>query len=393
MKTTFQLKPSLKQKPAFSASFAESLNMMKLSNQQVRQELIRLFRPNPWIQFDDQKLLEFLQPNSGSGILNDLYYQLNTASFQGNPAAAAYILESLDEHGFYDPHQETPFSSKDIEEALKLIQGFEPIGIALPNSTAFVCLQLKNQGEELALRLMLECEELILNHDISGILKFLHITQDELNNAFETIRQCSLFSCTLSEERNIWLKPDVSLTIEEDELIITPAMKDLPQLTIPTEQLSPQARQYLKRTHLVLDMLNQRNLTTLQIFHALIEIQHDHFLKGVPLRPCRLEDISLLTGISISTISRLCRTKFYQFDGKLFPFSVLLASGNIQGKSHDELHQIVLDILQEEDPAAPYKDEMLIEILKEQGITLSRRGLAKLRKKWNIPNSYQRKRG
>ena len=92
-----------------------------------------------------------------------------------------------------------------------------------------------------------------------------------------------------------------------------------------------------------------------------------------------------------NTISRCVKNKYYQYQDQIYPFNTLMPSGNVQGKSHDEIYQILSSILKTEDKDNPYQDQILIEMLEKEGVKLSRRGLANLRKKWNIPNSYQRK--
>lgn len=390
-KSNLQLKPSLKQKPTFSFTFNQYLDTLKLSNQEVRKELLALLRPNPWLHFDDQRILDQLHQYAQEGIRNDLYYQLNTTKSKVNTEICTYIIDSLDEHGFFNQDEPSPYPQTQLNQALRFIQSLEPEGIGLKNSVDYLCLQLKKKEAFLSLEILLNCEELMIKQDLLGIQKKLNITEDQLNHALSLIRSCRLYPCEMEAFSPEWIEPDVILEIKANELIITPAMQKFSPFLLDSNQLSPQTKDYLKQANLMLDMLNQRNLTLLQIIHALTTIQHDTLFYGSPLKPCRLQDVSLLSGVHPSTISRCCPHKYYQFQGQIKPFSSLFAAGSIQGKSHDELYQILLELLEQEDKENPWQDEQLVVLFKEKGISLSRRGLANLRKKWNIPNSYKRK--
>lgn len=390
-KSNLQLKPSLKQKVTYSFTFNLYLDTLKLSNQEVRKELLALLRPNPWLHFDDQRILNQLHQNAQEGIRNDLYYQLNTTKLKVNTEICTYIIDSLDEHGFFNDEAPSPYPQTQLNQALRFIQSLEPEGIGLKNSIEYLCFQLKKKNAFLPIEILTKCEELMINQNRIGIQKKLNITENQLDHALSLIRSCRLYPCEMESKSAQWIEPDVILEINEDELSITPAMQEFSPFPLDSSCLSPQAKDYLKQANLLLDMLNQRNLTLLQIIHALTTIQHDTLFYGGPLKPCRLQDVSLLCGVHPSTISRCCSNKYYQFQGQINPFSSLFASGNIQGKSHDELYQIILELINQENPENPWQDEQLIIFLKEKGIPLSRRGLANLRKKWNIPNSYKRK--
>lgn len=393
-KRAYQLKPALKQKQTYSRSYDQTLTVLKMSNQQIRRELLSLLQPNPWFPSGNDEILKQIHAGAEGGVRADLYYQLHTCRQAYDPQICSYLIESLDHHGFFPYHQEQPFPypKAQVDAALRLIQSFEPEGIATENSTDFLCFQLRRRKLTLPLKIVTDCaEELISGHG-DAILRQLDITADQLEAALATIRTCRLTPCEIEPPLTEWIKPDVYVTRSQNELIVTPAIEELPLFPIPADQLSPQAQKYLKQNNLLLDMINQRNLTLLQIFHALITIQRDYLLKDQPLKPCRLEDVSVLCGVHPSTISRCCKNKYYEFEGQLACFTTLLASGNIQGHSHDEIHQLLNEELAMEDPDHPYSDDQLLQLLVRSGIQLSRREITKLRKKWNIPNSYQRRR-
>lgn len=389
----YKMKPALKQKPTFSPAYAQSLELLKLSNQEIRQELLALLKPHRWLHFSNEAMLKVYCSNAGNNVRTDLYYQLHTCRQSYDPEVCGYIIESLDEHGFFAYHQEQPFPYPQIkvDQALKLIQSLEPEGIATENSPDFLIYQLRKRQRKLPCQILSQHAQDVIEGRWDRIQEVLGITRQELEQSLKEIRSCQLYPCEMEQPSPEWIQPDVIVSIENNGLTITPTISELPEFPIDPKLLSEEAQTYLKRNNLIVDMINQRNLTLLQIFHALAEIQADFFLKNEPLKPCTLEKVSVYCGIHPSTISRCCKSKYYEFQGQLYSFSTLLAHGNFQGKSHAEIASILKELLAQEDPDQPLSDDQLVASLKAEGIQISRRGIANLRSKWNIPNSYKRR--
>lgn len=393
VKTKLLLKPVLKQTQTYSHSFQEYSDILKLTQHEIRAELLSIFKPNPYFFISNETIINTLHAVAEEGVKNDLYYQLHTCKERYHAEVCNYIIESLDEHGFfnYQKEQPFPFNQTLIDESLALIQSFDPFGIALENSTAYLCAQLKVKKHNKAILLLQDYSKLMIQQQLPLLCEKLEVDQAQLDVILQQIRSCRIYPCEMKTEKSLWIQPDVTITRVHDDLHITFEMNELPSISMPHNSLSDEALRYLYRMNMKIDMINQRNLTMMQIFCALIEIQKEALLNDSPLNPCRLEDISILSGVHISTISRVCPTKYYEWQGKTEPFSNLFASGNISGKSHEALRRQLLELIHQEDSSTPYSDEELIHLLAAQHIHLSRRGIAKLRTKWKIPNSYQRK--
>lgn len=389
----YQMKPALRQKPAFSPAHAQSLEFLKLSHQEIRQELLALLKPHRGVHFSNENLLKIYAGQAGTSVRADLYYQLHTCRQSYDPEVCGYIIESLDAHGFFAYHQEQPFPYPQVkvDQALKLIQSLEPEGIATENSTDFLTFQLRKRKQELPCLILTRHAQDVIDGRWDSIREALSITAKQLDEALKEIRSCRLTPCEMEEPASEWIHPDVIVSIEHNTLTVTPTISELPEFPISPEKLSREALEYLKRNNLIIDMINQRNLTLLQVFHALAEIQSGFFLNDEPLKPCTLEKVAVYCGIHPSTISRCCRSKVYEFKGQLYSFSTLMAHGNLQGKSHAEVALILRQLLAQEAPGHPLSDDQLVIRLEAEGIQISRRGIANLRRKWNIPNSFQRR--
>lgn len=317
-----------------------------------------------------------------------MIYQLKTASWpiSFSEQAAVYIIESLDEHGFFNLEKERPFPypESEIASALSVVQQLEPEGVGLSGSLDYIRLQLKARGEQEALWLLTQKPELLMRKDA----RKLKLRPDELDKQLAVIRSCRLYPCQLGSVQQTFIQPDVRVELKDGALSIEPLAPSC-AVERPTGPLSPELKRYLKEAQLTLDLLNQRTLTLMLVFHKLTEIQAESFLRGEPLKPCRLQDIAAAAGLHVSTVSRTCMDKYYEWEGQLHPFSGLLCR-HIHGVSYDRLHRLLDAFIRQENPSAPWDDQQLAELLQTQDINISRRAVADLRKKWKIPNSYQR---
>ena len=110
----------------------------------------------------------------------------------------------------------------------------------------------------------------------------------------------------------------------------------------------------------------------------------------------RLEELLLCTGLDVSTVSRICRSKYALVDGNLYKLSQFFKrnSTNAAGQEIDldDVEKALREIVNNEDKQNPYSDEKLAELLHTaKGIKVSRRTINVYRKKLGIPSSSNRK--
>ena len=131
--------------------------------------------------------------------------------------------------------------------------------------------------------------------------------------------------------------------------------------------------------------------------YAILQYQYDYFSSGdaKKLKPMILKDISDLTGLDISTISRVVNSKFVQseFGTKKLKefFSESMQTDSGEEVSTLEVKKILNDLVEAEDKRKPLSDEKLKELLTEKGYNIARRTVAKYREQLNIPVARLRK--
>lgn len=147
----------------------------------------------------------------------------------------------------------------------------------------------------------------------------------------------------------------------------------------------------LEQAQWFIEALTQRQLTLKRTMQAIVDWQKAFFLSGdiADLRPMILKDIANITGLDISTISRVSNSKTVQTDYGVYPIKFFFGEG-LRSNQGDEvstkaIKQILQDLIDTEDKSKPLTDEELTECLSEKGYNLARRTIAKYRESLKIP--------
>jgi len=143
--------------------------------------------------------------------------------------------------------------------------------------------------------------------------------------------------------------------------------------------------------------LQQRQNTLLLTMNAIVDYQKDFFTEGdeTMLKPMILKDIANVTGLDISTISRVANSKYVQtqygiFSLKFF-FSESMQNDVGEEVSTREIKKILQNEIEKENKHNPLTDEELSEVLLHRGYPIARRTIAKYREQLNIPVGRLRK--
>jgi RNA polymerase sigma-54 factor len=156
-------------------------------------------------------------------------------------------------------------------------------------------------------------------------------------------------------------------------------------------------KQKLDSAKWFIDAIRQRQNTLILTMNAILNYQHEYFLEGddKQLKPMILKDIADITGLDISTISRVANSKYIQTHFGIFPlkyfFSEGLQTDTGEEVSTREIKKILEECIGGEDKRKPLTDEGLAEILQEKGYQIARRTVAKYREQLNIPVARLRK--
>ena len=156
-------------------------------------------------------------------------------------------------------------------------------------------------------------------------------------------------------------------------------------------------KQKLDSAKWFIDAIRQRQNTLLLTMHTILAYQKEYFIDGDEreMRPMILKDIADITGLDISTISRVANSKYIQTHFGIFPLKYFFSEG-LQTESGEEvstreIKKILRECVENEDKRKPVTDEKLTTILQEKGYQIARRTVAKYREQLGIPVARLRK--
>lgn len=348
-----------------------------------------------------------------------LFMQLQFSSLKGKKAAIGkYIIEAIDDNGYLtasvqEISQAMNAEIEDVEDTLNFIQTFEPVGIGARNLRECLIIQLASKGlltDEIEYIIENMLEDLADNK-IAHIAKTLNMKNQEVQQIADLIKTLEpkpgrLFS---SGETTRYVIPDIFVEKINDEFVVTNNDTSLPKLMVSSyyNKLSAEANKDEELNKYLNDRFNaavwliksieQRKQTIYNVASAVVKYQQDFFDKGEKyLKTLTLKQIAEEVGVHESTVSRSINGKYMQsprgvFELKYF-FSSGVAGGDGAGVSSNSVKSIIKEIINGEDPRKPYSDQDMVEILKEKGIDISRRTVAKYREGMNILSSSKRRR-
>lgn len=389
MKNNLQLHQTYKQSLILSKSMKNHLEVLKMNNQELSSFLKEVSLNNPFLEYAPSTDIS-LYLNEGieskKSLKDELYFQLHTCNQDYNQKNAEYIIESLDENGFFN-------QDFDDIETLSLIQSFEPSGVAARNSLESIFIQLKHKKQLLALQIIKNFQDEIIHNNLDAISKELKISLDQVYECIHQIQQCSPFPCAdYAVDIQPQIIPDLEIIVEENEIHINP--KEIGNMYLEDtsifKNVSKEVKQYFQEAKFYIDSIHKRNKTLLLMMNELVKIQEGFFLYHDQLNPCTLDEIALLTNYSKSTVSRTLSNKYFLFQNNIYPIYSLFTSKTKEGSSKDSILNAIQYLIEMEDKTSPLKDEQIVEKLKEFELYAARRTISKYRKQLNIKNSRQR---
>lgn len=352
-------------------------------------------------------------------LTDHLMLQLQLVSMgPGCKQVAKYLIESLNENGYLTLSLEEVaelfgISVEKVLRVLKIIQGFDPVGVGARNLVECLLIQMAYYGDDTP-----ETREIIENHleDIaanrmSNIAKAVGISVKEVQEISDIIRTLEpkpgrQFG---SANDNRYIVPDVTVEKVDGEYLIT-----VNDTTAPRLNISPFYRKMLieadKESNIssfltgrlnsalwLIKSIEQRRQTIYNVVKAVVQYQEDFFEQGTKyLKTLTLKQIADEVGIHESTVSRSINGKYMQTPRGLFEIKYFFTSGvagsDGSGIASESIKTIIKEIVDCEDPKAPYSDQSLVNILEKKGIDISRRTVAKYRDEMNLPSSSKRKR-
>ena len=361
---------------------------------------------------DDYERPEVSQTTMADHLIEQLQMlNLNEADYR----VGEYIIYNLRDDGYLDTEVSaetiaTIFERKpeEVENILKQIHQFDPVGIGARNLRECLMAQLESQDlngqKEIALKIIRDGFTDFVNKRYEKVAQELDISLDQIKKALEVINRLNPKPGEgFWDSRQNYIIPDFIVEKVDDELVVSLNEWNIPGLQISphyrkliqnARKLNKDVRQFLRKkvesARWFINALQQRRITMLKTMHAIVDLQKDFFEKGPEhIKPMIMKDVAEVIEMDISTVSRVVNGKYVQTDYGVFELKYFFNEGmeTLDGENMSTLRikEQLKEIIGKENPDKPYSDDKLADMLKKNGIPIARRTVAKYREQLDIP--------
>jgi RNA polymerase sigma-54 factor len=329
-----------------------------------------------------------------------------------------YLIDLVDEAGYLTGELATVAEKlgaplAEVESVLAMLQGFEPAGVCARNLTECLAIQLKERNRhDPAMQALLGRLDLLAKRDLAALRRLCGVGDDDLAEMIDEVRRLNpkpglAFGSTMVQP----IVPDVYVRPGPDGGFIVELNSDtLPKVLVNQSyyaELSKHAGTDSAKTYLtdslqsanwLIRALDQRAKTILKVATEIVKQQDAFFAHGVQhLRPLNLKTIADAISMHESTVSRVTANKYMAtsrgiFELKYFFTSAIAAADGGEAHSAEAVRHRIKQLIDGESAAEVLSDDTIVEKLREVGIDIARRTVAKYREALRIPSSVQRRR-
>jgi len=326
------------------------------------------------------------------------------------------IIGNLDDDGYLT----TPLSElasrlkveeEKVEKVLKKVQEFDPVGIGARDLEECLLIQVQQaefDKHPLAEIIIKEHMQKLERNSHREIARILNVDIQEILEAVEFIR--TLEPKPGREHSSVvtqYIQPDVYIYKIDNEYRIILNEQGLPKLRInrlyqhyKNEGTDPKTRQYVEQKFRnalwLMKSVEQRQRTIFKVAQSILKFQKEFFEKGIhELRPLVLRDVADDIEMHESTVSRVSTNKYIHTPQGIFEIKFFFHSGlstlNGEDVSSIRVKEMIKNLILNENPSSPLSDRQIMDTIRDQGITIARRTIAKYREELNIPPSNRRR--
>jgi RNA polymerase sigma-54 factor len=329
-----------------------------------------------------------------------------------------YLINLVDEAGYLagdlaDVADKLGAPPVEVEAVLAILQGFDPPGVCARNLTECLAIQLRERDRfDPAMAALVGRLDLLAKRDMAALRRICGVGDDDLADMIAEIRRLNpkpglAFGSTTVQP----IVPDVYVRRGPDGGVIVELNSDtLPKILVNQRYHAALARgagdesaktflaDKLQSATWLMRALDQRAKTILKVATEIVKQQDAFFAHGVQhLRPLNLKAIADAIGMHESTVSRVTANKYIAtnrgiFEMKYFFTSSIAAADGGEAHSAEAVRHRIKQLIDAEIAAEVLSDDDIVTQLRQAGIDIARRTVAKYREALRIPSSVQRRR-
>jgi len=325
-----------------------------------------------------------------------------------------YLASSVDDlwQGLFD-HLES-LERDEVQAVLHLIQNFDPSGVGALDLADCLHLQVAQLPDAtpykaLALEFIARHLDLLTSCDIAKLSKRLEWPEHQIKSVLTLIRTLDPKPGLSLQANDVeYVVPDVFVSRIRGQWLASLNPDIAPKLRVnpfysgmvkraDNSQDNVSMKNHLQEARWFIKSLHSRNDTLLRVAKSIIDRQGDFFDHGpIAMRPMVLRDIAEELSLHESTISRVTTQKYMHTPQGVIEFKYFFSS-HVNTEDGGEcsataIRALIKELVDNENPAKPLSDSKIADLLKEKGINVARRTIAKYREAMLVPSTSQRKR-
>ena len=372
---------------------------------------------------DDRDLFEN-QSDGDTSLREHLLWQLRLSQLtERDLAIAEAIVDAVRDDGYLgSPLEEIQAAlpaewevdGDDMEAVLRHVQYLDPVGVASRDPREALSIQLNQLPSETphlatARELIDRYLDLLVNRQYAQLMRRMKVTRDELQAALELIQTLDPRpGSQISSERTEYVVPDVFVRRVNGDWQVEINADAYPRLRVNSYYASlvrradssrdnSMMRQHLQEARWLIKSLRSRNETLLKVAECIVERQRGFLEHGeVAMEPLVLREVADTIEMHESTISRITNQKYMHTPRGTLEFKYFFSS-HVQTVDGGEcsataIRARIRRLISEEDATSPLSDSKLAEVLRDEGINVARRTVAKYREAMGLASSTERKR-
>ncbi len=305
------------------------------------------------------------------------------------------------------------YRTEEGEEMLCTVQELDPPGVGARDLRECLLLQLKEAGltQSVPYRLVRDCFEELIAHRWSEISKRFGISAGDVQKAADEIAKLDPKPGLRfrSGDEN-YIIPDLIVDKIDQQYHVFLNDANLPRLRLSKayQEIARDKKKFegenkefisnkLNSANWMIQAIEQRRQTMLKVMNYIVDRQREFFEKGVQfLKPLTLREVAEVINMHESTVSRVTNEKFVQTPRGVLPLKFFFSSGLATSDGDDVsargIKAQLEKLVQEEDPKHPLTDQAIVNILRESGVQIARRTVAKYRDQLGVLSARMRKR-
>lgn len=348
------------------------------------------------------------------GIRETLLPVLRSRLSEEDGVLADGLIEFIDEDGFIRLPVEELASRLNAEvdrvrAILYQLQRISPGGIGCADIRECLLVQLELAAcgpESLEYRLLRDHWESLKRRQTKKIARLCGVSEDDVREAIERISRLEARpGRRFGGTEPFYVVPDFSVEWRGNQLVAIPIDDRIPRIRLSAryidllrypagvsrEQLDFVRKKY-EAAKMFLRAIESRRRTVKNLVELIVREQREFFVNGPEhLRPATLRQAAAVLRVHASTISRAIANKYLETPFGIFPLKHFFRAG-AGNRSRSSIKERIASLIESEDKANPYSDDELMVKLKEEGIVISRRTIAKYRAELKLPGCNERRR-